>query len=554
MKSLFTRALAAGLWATAFCVSTTAAWADPAPSVPAAAATSLANSRNPFALVETNSPEYLALQRLASDGLVIQHANLLKDKHALTRYEAAVIAAEAINNAKAYMRDGKNAQLNADDVAALRIVYDDVKDDLTALTARVSADERRIAALEANRSPQRDQDQPSNQINPSPSPTPFVPSFEIHGEFRIRPVNSFSTVASATTAQGVPVPNGVPLIRTGMSGDAFVTTGSVGGGQFQSRVRLVSDGHVSPNANFIIRLATEDFGGANNVSFLHNDFSFIQYAIPHSGFSFYGGKLLYCCDTPWLPDGTGMIADAVPIGVALKWSQPSDSAHKISAWASVGSLKNAETLPVPPPTCPTLPVGLTQNIFAAHAEGVVFPTTKLQGQWVTENSQCFTAVPTGGPLLNELASIQTGSLTLNQSIGPLLSITLEALGRFGTDPTTRKSWIDNGAYWVGVNYGRFGLPYHVAFDTTYINSGKNSVASNLDSTINGVDSPWNFLLPFPTNVQTFDIGANWFFGQDALMRLEWATANLRDREAATNGDIITGFHQNYLIFTGRFTF
>ena len=543
----------------ALCLAPPAMAADPAPQAPAAA--NLAGSSNPFTLVAPSSPEYEALQRLVADGLVHEHAGLIKSGRPLTRYEAAIVAAEAINTARTLMRNGKSAQVTADDVAALRIVYDDVKDNLTALTARISADETRIAALESNRATQVAQ----NTENPSPEPTTFKPSLEIHGEFRIRPVLTNTESGSAQFTNGVAIPDGTPVIRTGTVGDATINTGSTGLGAMQSRMRLVGSGHVSPNADFIVRLSTEDTGGASNPSLVHNDFSFVQYAVPNSPITFYGGKLLYCCGTPWLPDGTGLIADAVPIGMAVKYTAPASEPHALSAWASVGSLKNAETPTAGPPfdTAASCPTSLTQNVFAAHAEAVVVPTWKLQGQALVLPSQCVSAVPTGTGLVINTANMTLASVTVDHQFTPEFSGTFELLGRFGNDPSTGTGWTDNGAWYLGFKYGKFGQPYGSGVDATYIDAGKNSIPGNLDSIINGVDSPWNFALPYPNNVRTFDLGYNWFYGANALVRLEWASASLRANEAgllSTAGlppftpVVITGDRHNLLILTGTFNF
>lgn len=522
-------------------------------------ATNLAGSANPFTLIAPTTPEYQALQRLVADGLVHKHAGLLKDGRPLTRYEAAIVAAEAINNARTLMRDGKSAQVTADDVAALRIVYDDVKDNLTALTARINADETRIAALETDRATQVAQN-----IAPSPEPTTFKPSFELHGEFRIRPINTQSQSGSAEFTNLTPVPPGTNVIRTGTIGDATVTTGLEGFGEMQSRMRLVGDGHISPNADFIVRLSTEDLSGANNPSLVHNDFSFAQYAVPNTPYTVYGGKLLLCCGTPWLPDGTGLIADAVPIGMAVKYTQPSPDPHQISGWLAFASLKNANTPVLAPPFNVPACNNESQNLFGAHGEAAVAPTWKIQGQLLVLPGQCVSAVPSGDGLLINTATMTLGSLTITHQFTPLLSGTLELLSRWGNDPATKSGWNDNGAWYLGFNYGKYGTSFNSAFDATYIDTGKNSIPGNLDSIINGVDSPWNFQLPYPNNVQTFDLGYNWFYGPDVGVRFEWATANLRMNEAGLipgalglppfTPVIITGDHHSLLILTGTFNF
>jgi hypothetical protein len=529
---------------------------------------SLSNSSNPFVLIDPGTPEYAALQRLVADGLVRKHANLLKSGHSLTRYEAAIIAAEAINNAKRLMRASNSAQLSADDVAALRIVYDDVKDNLTALTARVSADETRIAALEtaqgkqlaqatANPSPGA-----SPAMAPSPEATTFKPSFELHGEFRIRPVLSSSVTTSATDLTGVAIPNGTNVIRTGTQGDATLTTGSSAVGAMQSRMRLVGAGHIASNADFIVRLSTEDTGGAANASLVHNDFSFVQYAVPNSPITLYGGKLLYCCGTPWLPDGTGLIADAVPIGMAVKYTAANDP-MKFSGWLSAGSLKNAESdVLLGPPFDTLCPANLTQNIYAGHVEATLASNWKLQGQALDMPQQCVSAVPSGKGLLVNTADLWLASFTIDHQFSTLFSGTFELLGRLGNDPATGTGWTDNGAWLLGFKYGHFSS-YGSGIDATYIDAGKNSIPGSLDSIINGVDSPWNFALPYPNNVRTFDIGANWFYGPNALVRLEWATANLRANEAGLISPtgaapftpvILTGDRRSLLILTGTYSF
>lgn len=531
--------------------------AETAPQAPVA--TNLGATSNPFTIIEPSSPEYAALQRLVADGLVKQHAALLKSGRPLTRYEAAVIAAEAINSAKSLMHDGKNSVVTADDVAALRIVYDDVKDNLSALTARVDADETRLAALETGNAKQVAQ----NTMNPSPEPTTFRPSFELHGEFRIRPVLTSSDNATAQTTTGLGIPPGVPIIRTGTQGDGTITTGSAGLGGMQSRMRLVGSGHISPNADFIVRLSTEDTGGANNASLVHNDFSFAQYAVPNSPITFYGGKLLYCCGTPWLPDGTGLIADAVPIGLAVKYTEPGDDPHKISAWLSAASLKNAQTDTLGQPFDSLCPTNLTQNIYMGHAEAVVAPSWKIQGQALFMPSQCLSAAPSGGGTLVRTGTVTVGSLTFDHQFSPLFSGTLELLARLGTDPNTGVGWTDAGAWYLGFKYGKFGTPYGSGLDATYIDSGENSIPGNLDSIINGVDGPWNFALPYPNNVHTFDIGYNWFYGDNALVRLEWATASLRHNQAGFVSPtglppftpvLITSDRRDLLILTGTFNF
>jgi hypothetical protein len=527
-------------------------------SAPDTQARSLSNTANPFVLIDPGTPEYAALQRLVADGLVRKHANLLKSGRPLTRYEAAIIAAEAINNAKTLMRAGNSTQVSPDDVAALRIVYDDVKDNLTALTARVSADETRIAALETAQGKQVAQ----NTMNPTPEPTTFKPSFELHGEFRIRPVLSSSFTTSATDVNGLAIANGANIIRTGTQGDATLTTGTTATGAMQSRMRLVGAGHIASNADFIVRLSTEDTGGAANASLVHNDFSFVQYAIPNSPVTLYGGKLLYCCGTPWLPDGTGLIADAVPIGMAVKYTAANDP-MKFSGWLSAGSLKNASSdVLLGPPFNSLCPANLTQNIYAGHVEATVASNWKLQGQALDMPQQCVSAVPSGHGLSVSTADLWLASFTVDHQFSSLFSGTFELLGRLGNDPATGTGWTDNGAWLLGLKYGHFA-EYGSGVDATYIDAGKNSIPGNLDSIINGVDSPWNFALPYPNNVRTIDVGLNYFYGPNALLRLEWATANLRANEAGLISPtglppftpvIVTGDRRNLLILTGTYSF
>lgn len=547
MNSIVRSSLVVAFAAGAFFVSSAAfARGGELPAQPRTASQSLAGSQNPFRLIDPGSPEYVALARLTRAGLVKQHAFLIAPGRPLTRYQAALVAAEAINNAKALMHAGESAQLSADDITALQVVYDSVKDDLTTLTARVDADERRIAALEQSR-----QEQPTGRRDP-PEDAGFKPSFELHGEFRIRPIAALDQSGSGLAPSGTPLAPGTTMVRTGMAGDAAVTAGSTGLGQMQSRLRLVGVGHVNPRADFIVRLSTEDTGGANNASLAHNDFSFVQYHVPNSPLSFYGGKLLYCCGTPWLPDGTGLIADAVPIGVAVKWTHPGENPHGMSAWLSVGSLKNAETAPTQVP-CPPANIGLTQNILAGHAEYAFTPAWSLQGQFIEEPAQCVTAFR-NGQLLSTSTNLQVASFTLSHQFSALFSAVFEGLRRFGTDPNTGTGWTDNNALYLGVRYGKFGQAYASGLDATYIDTGKNSVLGNLDSIVNGVDSPWNFTLPYANNVRTFDLGYSWFFDAQTALRLEYATAMLRAAERDTVGDLIQSDRRSFLILTGTFNF
>ncbi len=518
-------------------------------------ATKLGSSSNPFDMLQPGSPEFSALGRLAKDGLIKEHAIILAKGQPITRYQAAVVAAEAINNAETLIRQGKTSTLSAADVNDLQVVYADFRNDLAALSARVTAVEKAQAEMHEEMTSLRS----SVQSAAAPGSTSVAaggkpPSFEIHGEFRVRPVQALNQSASGIVGFAGPgLPAGTTMTRTGTSGDAVgIGLGDNGFGGLNSRMRLVGLGHIGDTGTFIVRLSTEDTGGGNNASLVHNDFSFFEYAVPKMPWTFYGGKLLYCCNTPWLPDGTGLIADAVPIGVAAKWTDPSKSPTKLSAWASAGSLKNAQTGQTFIPSSPNN-IGFTQNIWMGHVEGNVGPMTKLQAQMLGTPAQTVTEFRNGA-LRTNLANITLGSITATHQFTPMLSASVEGAARFGNNPTTGGRWDDNGAIYAAVNYGPSGQQWRGNGRLLYAGTGKNSLINGLDSILNGVDGLWNFQLPYATNVRVWEAGYSWFFAPTGHIDLNYGHSSLGVPEFTAEGNSLTRDDRNLFVLQTVFGF
>src|ERR1700730_15163882 len=85
---------------------------------------SLAHSKNPFEMLSPDSPEIVALNLLAKDGFITQNAQPLADGKPIMRYQAAIIAAEAITNAETMMHQGNVVAMKKEDVVALQQTFE----------------------------------------------------------------------------------------------------------------------------------------------------------------------------------------------------------------------------------------------------------------------------------------------------------------------------------------------------------------------------------------------------------------------------------------------
>src|SRR3984893_770430 len=85
---------------------------------------SLAHSKNPFELLSPDSPEIVALQLLAKDGFITQNAQPLAEGKPIMRYQAAIIAAEAITTAETMMHQGNVVAMKKEDVVALQQTFE----------------------------------------------------------------------------------------------------------------------------------------------------------------------------------------------------------------------------------------------------------------------------------------------------------------------------------------------------------------------------------------------------------------------------------------------
>ncbi|MDQ6766227.1 MAG: hypothetical protein M3Z41_00210 [Candidatus Eremiobacteraeota bacterium] len=515
---------------------------------------SLANSKNPFELLSPDSAEIVALKVLAKDGFITQNAQPLADGKPIMRYQAAMMAAEAITTAETMVHQGKVVAISKMDVAALQQTFESFKADLSTLKGRVDTLDTRVAAVEKSQASMHEEMTKLDQTVAAVVPEKTKAGFELHGEFRVRPVNSFMQSSAGTDVTGAPLAKGSFVPTAGFNG-ATVPIGNNGFGQMQARLRLVGTGTISDTAKFIIRLSTEENAGANNGlgSWVHNDFDFFEYNLPQSSWNFYGGKLLYCCNTPWLPDGSGLIADAVPIGVAAKWTSMN---KRWSAWGSAGSVKNAETAPTA--LSPTGP-GLTQNVTAFHLESHV-GTVLLAYQYLGLNSQQITNFivpagmpPTAGSPVTAFGPVTVGSLFINGNITPQLNAQAEFLLRYGNDPTTRKGYADPSAWLVDLAYGSTAL-WHSQGTARYVRTGKNSVLNGF-SIINSVDSMWNAqFLPNATNVQLYELGYFYQFDKNGNLGLQYGHSSLASSQPGTNGSTLTSDNRNLFTVTTRFGF
>jgi hypothetical protein len=537
------------------------AWSAPTDQQPSAIAaaqssaaavtrTSLASSKNPFEMLSPDSAELQALNRLAKDGFIKDHLRALAGGRSITRYQATVIAAEAISNAEAMIHDGKMvADINPKDLQDLQQTFETFKNDLTTLKGRVDTLDTRVTAVEQSQTTMHNEMVKLDQSIAGVTTTNAKPGFELHGEFRVRPVNALRQEASGTNDIGTPLPPGATVTRTGVVADgAAVPIGSNGFGQQQARLRLIGTGNIGDTAKYIIRLSTEEQGGANNGlgSFIHNDFDFFEYTIPKTKWTFYGGKLLYCCNTPWLPNGSGLVADAVPIGMAAKWT--SNDNHW-SAWGSVGSVKNAETSPTIFGTGNG--TGLTQNVSALQVGANLGPSTYASYQYLGLNSQPATNFINGAPV-SALGAVTVNSLFLGHHFTPMLYAQAEGLVRLGNDPTTRTSWRDNGAFLLDVNLGAAGL-YKSTGTARFVTTGKNSVISGY-SIINSVDSIWNGQLPYATNVRLFELGYTYQFDKNGHLDLQYGHSGLGQSERGVDGNILTKDDRNLFVIQTGFNF
>jgi len=514
---------------------------------------SLAHSKNPFELLSPDSPEIVALNVLAKDGFITQNTQPLADGKPIMRYQAAIIAAEAITNAETMLHEGKMVAIKQEDVAALQETFDSFKADLSTLKGRVDTLDTRVAAVEKNQASMHDEMTKLDQTVAAVVPEKTKAGFELHGEFRVRPVNSFNQSSAGTSITGAQLPKSSFVPTSGFNG-AAVPIGNNGFGQMEARLRLVGTGNISDTAKFIIRLSTEENAGANNGlgSWVHNDFDFFEYNLPHTDWNFYGGKLLYCCNTPWLPDGSGLIADAVPIGVAAKWTSMN---KRWSAWGSAGSVKNAETTPTQLPSGP----GLTQNVTAFHIEANA-GNVLFAYQYLGLNSQDITnfiipagSPPTAGAPVTAFGPVTVGSIFINGNIGSQLNAQGEFLLRYGNDPTTRKGYEDPSAYLVDLAYGGTAL-WHSKGTARYVRTGKNSVINGV-SIINSVDSMWNAqFLPNATNVQLYELGYFYQFDNNGNLGLQYGHSNLATSQPGTNGSTLTSDSRNLFVVTTRFGF
>lgn len=513
---------------------------------------SLANAKDPFDVLAPGSPEMAPLYMLARDGFVKNNLSVLDGHTSLTRYQASLIAAEAITNAETMLHDAKpGTTLNPRDLAALQQTFENFKDLLAAQGDRVDG----LAGVVAQQ-PVTTSDAQTSAAAPDPPDENHPPAFELHGEFRVRPVNAYSQNAAGTSPGGVALPAGTTFVRTGAVGDngTAVPIGDIGFGQEQARLRLVGTGHIGDNATFIVRLSAEENAGDTGSpvaggalgAWVHNDFDFFDYNVPKTGLDVFGGKLLYCCNTPWLPDGSGLIADAVPIGVAAKWTSPGG---RFSAWGSVGSLKNAETAPT---QVPPNGVGLTQNITAFHVGGS-FGMLSVGGQYFALNSQAVTNFVNGKPVF-ALGPVSVGSLWLGFTPARMLSGQLEVLNRFGNDPTTGKGWDGPTAFLFDLNFGG-GNQYQSAGRFRFASTGKNSALTGLDPIINGVDSMWNAqFLNRSTNLQLFEVGYSYHFDKNGHLDLDYGNAQLGSAETGFDGSRLTKDQHSLFVVTTGFNF
>ncbi|HEV2037827.1 MAG TPA: hypothetical protein VGQ96_04395 [Candidatus Eremiobacteraceae bacterium] len=515
---------------------------------------SLAKSKNPFELLSPDSPEIAALKVLAKDGFITQNAQPLADGKPIMRYQAAMMAAEAITTAETMVHQGKVVAINKMDVAALQQTFESFKADLSTLKGRVDTLDTRVAAVEQSQASMHEEMTKLDQTVAAVVPEKTKAGFELHGEFRVRPVNSFSQSSAGTDVTGAPLAKSTFVSTSGFNG-ATVPIGNNGFGQMEARLRLIGTGTISDTAKFIIRLSTEENAGANNGlgSWVHNDFDFFEYNLPQSSWNFYGGKLLYCCNTPWLPDGSGLIADAVPIGVAAKWTSMN---KRWSAWGSAGSVKNAETTPTQlQPNGP----GLTQNVTAFHLESHV-GSVLLAYQYLGLNSQAVTnfivpagSPPTSGSTVTAFGPVTVGSLFINGNITPQFNAQAEFLLRYGNDPTTRKGYADPSAWLVDLAYGSSAL-WHSQGTARYVRTGKNSVLNGF-SIINSVDSMWNAqFLPNATNVQLYELGYFYQFDKNGNLGLQYGHSSLATSQPGTNGSTLTSDGRNLFTVTTRFGF
>lgn len=520
-------------------------------AAPGSGRISLANSKNPFEMLSPDSPEISALSLLAQDGFITENLSALADKKPMTRYKAAIIAAEAITNAETMIHNGKLAAISSQDQAALQQTFESFKSDLATLKGRVDTLDTRVSTLEQSQTSMHNEMTQLNETVAGVIPKITKPGFELHGEFRVRPVNGFSQTASGVNPVGAPLPAGSTFTRTGAVGDlgAMIPIGDNGFGQMEARLRLVGTGHIGDNATYIIRLSTEENGGANNGlgSWVHNDFDFFDYNVPKTSWEFYGGKLLYCCNTPWLPNGSGLVADAVPIGMAVKWTSPN---RHISAWGSAGSVKNAQTSPTfisKPPNN----IGFTQNVSAFHVEGNL-GTILVAYNYMALNSQPMTNFVGGVPVLG-LGPVSVGSFYATGHISPMLSAQAEYLSRYGNDSSTKKTWTDSGAFLFDLNLGGTGQ-YQSSGRFRYVTTGQNSVISGY-SIINSVDSMWNGqFLPTATNVRLYELGYSYRFDKNGHLDLDYGNSSLGTNLTGIDGSTLRKDDRHLFVVTSGFNF
>lgn len=494
--------------ALAICASRIPAFAETANAPTPSPAPGGTAETNVFSDVPVSSWAYDALRRLAADGFLRGYPNQsLKGEHPLTRYEMAVLADRATNAIEAKMAAG--AEVDRDDIAAIRKLDDDLAAELKDVKTQVAALQKETSANTEQVGVVKDQ----------------LRRMQFHVGYFLRPgtysddvkaVNGPTQLgkgASAIAPNAVlpgglgPAPLGRGLLGpagtdTPGAGQNALTTGDYQHGTAYQDFRLALTGNVDARTSYNIRLenklyldgtnylstATPSYCTSTTASAVSgvNPCGSQAYQAGNSSVRFNVGYIQFKPGDFWVrlgryqqDEGLSNVME-LSLGSYLQGIEFGYDNHRLSVEAGYGFGDSSLTnLALNGPTASTSQQGMylktdydtsrtsnvgftfadylgTSSTFWNPSATLLTPgtgTTNAAGTFVPAS---YILGPNGDPVTGQYQRMTiplvNAGLYTTQLIGKNVKVTLENNHRFGNDPFTGKPWIGADAYGAEIDY------------------------------------------------------------------------------------------------------
>jgi hypothetical protein len=429
------------------------------------------DSSNPFNDVSPSDPAFQAIVRLHDAGYLQGYPDgYFHGGRPITRYEMAVLVDRVVSEMEFQLNNPAGAmKVTQRSVADARLLLDQYGADIKDLQTKEAALAKTVSGLATTLDRQ-----------------------QFHLYAYVRAPGTYTETVNAVGPSGTPFKHNTPV----SDGVSSYNQGTNARGTGLQVIRMSLTGNVDKQTSYVIRLENKNYYGQANVNGFDNvtpstntyndqgvlriNYAYLKYNLKNSPLYVIGGKY-------------GASGD-----LGLAFSNDYFNGAQLGANGRVNGFvgfgqqngpdlgSNSPFAYVPTGTASTGATPHTQFAWMTHVGWTATPQLSVGANILDQSALPQKIWSTAKQnFLGFNQPLAAGSIAATYKFSPLATVAVEALERFGKDPTTNATWKDNRAIWIqgllgnstaadGNTYGELG----------YAGTGYNSVI-NGNTGLNG---------------------------------------------------------------------